>query len=73
MQHSHRFLQEAVVFNAEQVAFAIAVRAAEAVYWFAFFADSFGKVAFFSFVSLLVEHFYDSRYAVVEQIIYVPK
>jgi hypothetical protein len=62
-----------VVFNVEQVAFAVAVCAAEAVYWFAFFADCFGEVAFFSFVRLLVEHFGDSRCAVVEQVVYVPK
>jgi hypothetical protein len=61
------------VSNVEQVAFAFAVCAAETVHWFAFFADCFGKVAFFGFVSLLVEHFDDSRCAVVEQVVYVPE
>ena len=51
----------------------MAVRAAETVYWFAFFADDFGNRAFFSFIRVFEEHFHDSCCAVVKQVINVPE
>jgi hypothetical protein len=58
-------LQKPVVAHAEQVAFAVAVRTAEADYGFVFFADNFGNLAFFRFIPSFEEHLHDSRCAVV--------
>ena len=62
----HSFLQKIVVFYVEQVAFAVAVGAAEAACWFAFCADGFGGFAFFWFRGFFEEYFKDFCGVVVQ-------
>ena len=57
----------------KQVAFAVAVRAAETAYWFASCADEFGGFAFFRFIGFFEEHFKNFNWAAVKQVINVPK
>jgi hypothetical protein len=66
-------LQKPVIAYAEQVAFAVAVRAAETADWCAFFADNLGNLAFFRFIRLFEEHFHDFCCVVVKQVIDVPE
>jgi hypothetical protein len=66
-------LQKLVIAYAEQVAFAVAVRAAETAYSPASFADNFGNCAFFRFIRLFEEHFHDSCCVVVKQVIDMPE
>jgi hypothetical protein len=69
----HSFFQKSVIFYVKQVAFAVAVRAAETVYWFAVCADGFGGFAFFSFRGFFEEHFKNFYGAAVKKVINVPK
>jgi len=50
----------------EQMAFAVAVRAAETIYWFVSFADSLGGFAFFRFTRFFEEHFHNFYFTVVQ-------
>jgi hypothetical protein len=57
----------------EQVAFAVAVGAAETACWFVFFAYEFGGFAFFGFVCFFEEHLCDFCCVVVKQVVDVPE
>jgi len=55
------------------MALAAAIRGTETVYRFASFANYSCNRAFFSFIGLFVEHFYDFRCVIVEKVVNVPK
>ena len=69
----HSFLQKSIVVYAKQVAFAVAVGAAEAVYWFVSFADASGGFAFFCFVCFFEKNFNDFCCVIVEEVVDVPE
>ena len=69
----HCFLHEFVVFYVEQVAFAVAVGAAETRYWFIFSAEAFSGFALFRFRSFFIEYFDDFGCGVVQQVVDVPE